>query len=133
MIVGKKSDVRIRKLCNNRSNQAIDYAIDQIRKSKIACYMSGIFLYGSCARNEQTYESDVDLLIELQPSFRAREKRIELISELVGRLSDIDDGLPKIDIKFVIGDEWRTDEHIFYQNVRRDGIKINLADCKSKQ
>ena len=37
----------------------------QIKKSSLFPYVTGIWLFGSCARGEQTYDSDVDLFMEL--------------------------------------------------------------------
>lgn len=69
MIVGSQKSTAIRDLYQKRSNKAIEAALSEIKKSDIAPFVQNIYLYGSCARNEQTYGSDVDLLIELTPAF----------------------------------------------------------------
>lgn len=124
MIVGNKKSRAARELYNARSNKAIQFALAEIKKSDIGSYVQHVYLYGSCARNEQSYGSDVDLLIELDESFRTSKGKLTLISELRSRLSNHDEGLPDIEIKFVIGEQWKTDNTIFFSNVRRDGKKL---------
>lgn len=124
MIVGNKKSREARELYNARSNKAIQFALAEIKKSDIGPFVQHIYLYGSCARNEQSYGSDVDLLIELDESFRTSKGKLTLISELRSRLSSHDEDLPDIEIKFVIGEQWKTDNTIFFSNVRRDGKKL---------
>ena len=124
MIVGNKKSRAARELYNARSDKAIQFALAEIKKSDIGSYVQHVYLYGSCARNEQSYGSDVDLLIELDESFRTSKGKLALISELRSRLSNHDEGLPDIEIKFVIGEQWKTDNTIFFSNVRRDGKKL---------
>lgn len=124
MIVGNKKSRAARELYNARSDKAIQFALAEIKKSDIGSYVQHVYLYGSCARNEQSYGSDVDLLIELDESFRTSKGKLTLISELRSRLSNHDEGLPDIEIKFVIGEQWKTDNTIFFSNVRRDGKKL---------
>ena len=124
MIVGNKKSRAARELYNARSDKAIQFALAEIKKADIGSYVQHVYLYGSCARNEQSYGSDVDLLIELDESFRTSKGKLTLISELRSRLSNHDEGLPDIEIKFVIGEQWKTDNTIFFSNVRRDGKKL---------
>lgn len=124
MIVGNKKNRAARELYNARSNKAIQFALAEIKKSDIASYVQHVYLYGSCARNEQSYGSDVDLLIELDESFRMSKGKLTLISELRSRLSSHAEDLPDIEIKFVIGEQWKTDNTIFFSNVRKDCKKI---------
>ena len=60
MIVSGKNSPRVRELYSERSRRAIEYAVREIRASAVAPYVSKLYLYGSCAREEQTYRSDVD-------------------------------------------------------------------------
>ena len=72
-----------------------------------------MYLYGSCARKEQTYESDVDLLLEMDPSFNSFEDKTESIIELKKSLSATDSSLPEIELKIVIGDDWKKSKSLF--------------------
>ena len=47
-------------------------ALRAIQSSCIKPYIKTIYLYGSCARGEEKYSSDVDLFLELSESFRSR-------------------------------------------------------------
>ncbi len=70
MRVGKKTpnaDNRV----SEKSLYSIGYAKQKIKDSPISPYVSGLYLYGSCARNEQSYHSDVDLLLELKDNIEA--------------------------------------------------------------
>ena len=51
--------------------------------------MKVLYLYGSCARGEQNYGSDVDLFLELQPDFDAQKYKDDVIL-LKGRVSPAD-------------------------------------------
>lgn len=126
MLVGNKNNTAVRNLYKSRSDKAINYALSEIKSADIAQFVQHIYLYGSCARNEQSYGSDVDLLLELSNSFDSVDKRKKsaMISELRSRLSNHDNTLPEIEFKLVIGSQWKTDNTIFFANVRRDGIKL---------
>ena len=118
----------MRNLYKSRSDKAINYALSEIKSADIAQFVQHIYLYGSSARNEQSYGSDVDLLLELSNSFDSVDKRkkSDMISELRSRLSNHDNTLPEIEFKLVIGSQWKTDNTIFFANVRRDGAEISL-------
>ena len=121
MFVGRMSNNAVRRIYRNRTQKAIEFAMMEIKKSKISSYIRHIYLYGSCARDEQTYESDVDLFIELDPSFRQVKNKTEVVLEVKERLTKIDRSLPDVEIKVVIGDQWKHENGLFYQNVKKEG------------
>lgn len=108
-----------------RTEKVMKYAVDVIKRSKIAPYVKHLYLYGSCARGEQTYESDVDLFMELSEEFRQvyEEFRSE-VHMLKGEVSPLELWDPEVELKVVIGDSWRDDKMLFYENVKREGIDI---------
>ena len=57
---------------SKRQRDAAEYALRTIQSSCIRPYIKTIYLYGSCARGEEKYSSDVDLFLELSESFRSR-------------------------------------------------------------
>ena len=57
---------------SKRQRNAAEYALRAIQSSCIKPYIKTIYLYGSCARGEEKYSSDVDLFLELSESFRSR-------------------------------------------------------------
>ncbi len=124
MIVGSKKSATVRAMYAKRSDKAIECELSEIKISDIAPFVESVYLYGSCARNEQTYGSDVDLLIELTPTFDKAEKKSVMISKLRGRLNNLGESMPEVEAKFVIGDKWKSDESLFYRNIRRDVRKL---------
>lgn len=111
------------KFLHDRSQKSIDYAIGKILESPVRPYVAALYLFGSCARGEQRYESNVDLLLELDPEID-KDKYCEDILLLMGRASPRDLSLPEVGMAVVIGDGWMTNEMLIYQNIRRDGINI---------
>lgn len=111
---------------SERHQKALEYAIQAIRTSPVFPYVTGVYLFGSCAKQTETEKSDVDLFMELQP---AEELTGELRQELRLLKTDVmtDDWRdPEVDLKIVIGDEWKTSTMFFYQNVREEGIEVCL-------
>ena len=49
---------------SQRQRTAAEYALKVIQSSCIKPYIQSIYLYGSCARGEEKYSSDVDLFLE---------------------------------------------------------------------
>ena len=48
---------------SQRQRNAAEYALKVIQSSCIKPYIQSIYLYGSCARGEEKYSSDVDLFL----------------------------------------------------------------------
>lgn len=106
-----------------RSQKSIDYAILKIKSSPLSPYVRALYLYGSCARNEQGFKSDVDLFMELDRSIPMPDFK-ESIILLKSQISPINEELPEIDLKVVIGDSWKNNTMLYYQNIRKDGINL---------
>lgn len=107
-----------------RQQATMEYAISQIINSSISNYIVAVYLYGSCARNEEKFSSDVDLLLELRSDFPATPK---LRKDIVRLRSDVmtDDIFdPEVDLKVVVGDEWKKNKMPFYKNIRKDGVLL---------
>ena len=76
MIVAKKSSRIVQSYYKKRNSDAISYALTQIKSAKIASYVKNIYLYGSSARNNQSFDSDIDLLIVLEgKDFQQRKNK----------------------------------------------------------
>lgn len=105
------------------SRKSIEYAVNVIRKSSLAPFVKALYLYGSCARGEQTYGSDVDLFLELQPDFDTQKYKDDVIL-LKGRVSPTDINMAEVDLKVVVGDDWRRNQMLYYQNILKEGVDI---------
>ena len=121
--------VNFRPCCNKiiksqRHQKALEYALEQIRASSIAPYVNAVYLYGSCARGRETWNSDVDLLLELdEEKYNQSELKIELrILKAEVMTDDVKD--PETDLKIVVGEEWKVNTMPFYENIRKEGILI---------
>lgn len=121
MIVGRKE--KALGVYKKRSLISINYAIAQIKQSKIAPFVQDLYLYGSCARNEQDYDSDVDLLLELSIDIDLDKYRDNLLI-LRSKIIPISDDMPEIDLRIEIGDKWKSSSLFFYQNIKKDCISI---------
>ena len=123
MIVSGKNSQKIRKVYKERSERAIEYARRQIEESPVAPYLPKLYLYGSCAREEQTYQSDVDLMLELKPTFDINMLRDEIIL-LKSRVNPAQSDMPEVDLKVVIGNEWEGEHTLYFENIKKEGRNI---------
>lgn len=107
-----------------RHRNAIQYAVTVIRNSELQPYVEDVILYGSCARKEQNYSSDIDLLLVLSEEFRKNENLRIPLRKLKSQImtDDIED--PEIDLKIVIGSDWKMNPMQYYKNVKKDGISL---------
>lgn len=123
MIVGKINEKRIQSILKKRSECSVDYAISQIKKSSLEPYISKVYLYGSCARNEGTYISDVDLFIEFKEDFDPDRYRDEL-NYLRGHISPEDPELPEVDMHTAMGSRWKKETAGYYKDIKNEGVVI---------
>ena len=109
---------------SKRQRNAAEYALRTIQSSCIRPYIKTIYLYGSCARGEEKYSSDVDLFLELSESFRSRPELKKYLYLLKSEVSseELDDA--ETDLKIVVGDDWKRNKMLYYTNVRKEGIQI---------
>ena len=91
---------------SKRQRDAAEYALRTIQSSCIRPYIKTIYLYGSCARGEEKYSSDVDLFLELSESFRSRPELKKYLYLLKSEVSseELDDA--ETDLKIVVGDSY---------------------------
>lgn len=109
---------------SQRQRTAAEYALKVIQSSCIKPYIQSIYLYGSCARGEEKYSSDVDLFLELSESFRSRPELKKYIYLLKSEVSSAELDDAETDLKVVVGDEWKKNKMLYYANVRKEGIQI---------
>lgn len=106
-----------------RSNLSIKHAVDVIRRSQLSPYVSAVYLFGSCARNEQTYSSDVDMLLELDENIDKEKYHMEII-KVISSVTPLDDTLPEVDLKIEIGDMWKQDGTTFHKQILKEGKQL---------
>lgn len=123
MYVGKRKETKIQEVYQQRSQRSIQHAISEIRKSPICPYVKTVYLYGSCARKSQNYNSDVDLFLILNDEVDAEEIRDDIYI-LKSKVSPGDLSLPEVDLKVVVGDQWKQNHMLYFQNIRKEGIPI---------
>lgn len=109
---------------SKRHQEALDYALATIKKSPIYPYITALYLYGSCARGEEKWNSDIDLFIVLDETYKQHK---ELQTDLLLLKASVStDGLYDVetDLRTVIGDNWLHADTLFYKNIRKDGILL---------
>ena len=123
MKISKKKKNRNDSVLVKRSEQSIQYAMNQIQSSNISPYVKRLILYGSCARKTLSYQSDVDLLLELDANVDT-EKYHNDIMQLRGCVSpkNLDD--PEVDLKIVIGKGWEQQKMLYFDNIKREGVEL---------
>lgn len=109
---------------SDRHQQAIDFAVEQVRKSEFASYVEDMILFGSCARKEARWDSDVDLLLVLKPEAAVLPDFSRKIHMLKGTISQDDLYAAETDLKVVVGNAWRESPMLFFQKIREEGISI---------
>ena len=120
MIIASKQ----KRALSARHKKALDFAINYLRNSSIAPFVNAVYLYGSCARGLAKWDSDVDIFLELNYQALTSEQLMQEIRLLKGSLSGIDLSAPEVDLKYVFGDEWRTNNMLYYQKVRKEGLNV---------
>lgn len=106
---------------SKRHYDAACYAIEQLKNNVLSPYIEKVLLFGSCARGEETWSSDVDLCIILNKSVKTLPKYSVLMHMMKGILSDADLSSVEVDTKIFIGNDWETSDMLFCKNVKKDG------------
>lgn len=109
-------------MLSERHKKAIEYAVNQIQDSPISPYVKGLILFGSCARREESWNSDVDLCLVLLPEVKEMVGFSRKIHELKGIISSDELDSVEVDLKIVVGDDWERSSTAFFENIRKDGI-----------
>lgn len=119
--------MKIRKTANvlsQRHSNAIQYAVKNIKDSELQPYITDLILYGSCARKEQKYSSDIDLLLVLSEEFHKHKELRMPLRKLKSQVMTDDVEDPEVDLKIVVGRDWETNPMQYYKNIRKDGISL---------
>ncbi len=109
---------------DKRHEQSLMYMINKINESIFVGSVKAIILYGSCARGNAKYTSDVDILVEVDESVKQINGYKRAALDLVSEGHCIPDDLPDVDIRFQFGDSWRQNPTMYYWNIKREGIEL---------
>ena len=107
-----------------KHDTTIKYAINKIEQSPLFSYAQKIILFGSLARKQERWNSDVDLFLVLSEDFQNVEKYKKEMRLLKSEVIPLDFSLPEVDLKIDIGDDWLTSNSLIYVNIRRDGVVL---------
>ena len=103
----------------NRHQEAIDYALNILGREPYKNYIEKIYLFGSCAREQEKYTSDVDLLLECSENMTAQIARSMRIAVMPEQLD-----MPEIDLKFEKGSKWKEQDDQFSKNLLKEGVLL---------
>lgn len=84
------------KRISDRHLEAMKIAINMLSKKPYVDYIEAIYLFGSCARGEQKYHSDVDLLVQCREDVLPETIRSMSIAVMPEKLD-----LPEVELKFI--------------------------------
>ena len=111
---------------SERHQRTLHKYISHVLKNEFIKYINKIYLYGSCARNEQTFYSDIDLFIVLKENISDDEfwkVKSVLSGECMLCVSDAANDAD-IDIHYTKNSEWYSANDFFYEQIRKDCILL---------
>lgn len=108
-------------MSDDRHKKALDQAVQKLR-TQFSNYVTAIYCYGSYARGEQKFWSDVDVLVKVSDDISPRIMR-QMRAEVIPEQYD----LPEVDLKFSSGEEFST-SYRFNENIKKEGKLIWKKD-----
>ena len=111
---------------SERHQRTLHKYISSVLSNEFVKYINKIYLYGSCARNEQTFYSDIDLFIVLKENINDDEfwkVKSVLSGECMLCVSDAANDAD-IDIHYTKNNEWYSANDFFYEQIRKDCILL---------
>lgn len=108
-------DLKIKNILLEVKNLMLDMFRDNLKD---------VILYGSCARNENTSESDIDILVLVDIESVQLKKYEDRITDIMVDISIENDIVLSIFTQSL--DEYRAQEDVlpFYRNINLEGVKI---------
>ena len=83
-----------------------------------------LYLYGSCARGDAGYMSDIDILAVVPDELSDMEICRNYKPELYAFLEDGKPGEPEIDLHIISKHKWDSGDSQFIRNVKKENIKL---------
>ena len=109
---------------DERHLTTIEHAKSKIRKSPLSKYVKDVILYGSTARGQSRYSSDVDMLVVLDNRIKNHKRYNDWITYLRGNITPDDFTLPEADLHVVFDEKWREKDDAFFSNINKEGFSI---------
>lgn len=109
---------------DERHLATIEQSLAKIRKSPLSKYVKDVVLYGSTARGQSKYSSDVDMLLVLDNCVKNYRKYNDWITYLKGNISSDDYRLPEADLHVVFDEKWMEKSNAYFSNVKKEGFSI---------
>lgn len=111
-------------LPSRRQIEAINYCLKNIKESPIFSYVKRIYLYGSVARGEGKWSSDVDIFLVLDDD-TSRKKLKDWIIALRSLRSKGDILFPEYDLHYAFEETWECEKKsTFLSFVQKEGILL---------
>lgn len=107
-----------------RHLQSMNFSINKIKSSPVFPFVQEIILFGSCARGENKWESDVDIFVVLLPEIEKYPELRKEIRLLQGTISPTENELPEVDMKITIGNQWKNDGSFFHEQILQEGVVL---------
>ncbi len=125
----------------NRQKIALEYAIKYLHTSAISKHISDVILYGSVARGEERFKSDVDILIILHDDFLATYENKKNVRHIVSDLADPWETFEAVEKKYgktkndphelaetearvITKKRYEMADDTFYRAIKREGISV---------
>lgn len=103
-----------------RFRRGLRNACKKIYQSKRFPQVNEIYLYGSCARNEMTFDSDIDLFCVLRDgAFQDGHRDLVLLK---GELMYDEDLY--VDPHFTVGTVWENSDSLYHRNIQEEGVLL---------
>ena len=107
---------------SERHQKSLEFAINMASASRISPHIKHIILFGSCARGDFHWSSDVDLLFIMDDDFGNHAELKNDLFMLRGNISPGDSESPEVNAKFYSETNWNHQNSFFLQNVRKDCV-----------
>lgn len=102
-----------------RHSKSLKFALSVLQDDEHRDVIKEVYLFGSCARGEENYQSDIDLLVIADPKITKQQ-----IRNLKNDVCPDDYLLPEVNL--IVTDSFKdaSSSNQFNKNVRRDGILL---------
>lgn len=115
------ADEKILKELPEKGRGSVEYAFRQIEQSPLLEHINRIILYGSMARGDSTYKSDVDMFIEFDGKLNTDDRQTRADIRLLRCEVIPNYPFPEVDLHTAVGTDWTESPKTYYKNILKDG------------